>query len=205
MSDKNKKRSRAAKKKEEYAVILDYLSHGYLNPNTSKIGGKPIAQAIGIENFTLLELAPKKGVDLDIQDKVYIGNGKRDKIYRVVGRLLYENLTKTSEIEIDYAIREIIENNEEKYVEFYNTSQGVSLRKHKLELLPGIGKVQMQRIIQAREEKPFESFKDIEDRVTGLVDAAMPIVNRIKEELDLSRTTKNKYYLFVPDPRNDEG
>ena len=204
MSNKNKKRSRAAKK-EEHAVILDYLSHGYLNRDMSKMGGKPIAQAIGIENFTLLELTPKNGVDLDIQEKVYIGKGKRDKIFRINGRLPYENLTKTSEIEIDYAIREIVEENEEKYVEFYNTSQGVSLRKHKLELLPGIGKVQMQRIIQAREEKPFESFKDVEDRVTGLVDAVMPIVNRIKEEIDLSRVAKNKYYLFVPDPRLDEG
>ena len=195
MSDKNKK--------EEYALILDYLNHGYLDPKMSKLGGKPIAQAIGVDNFTLLELAPRKGVDLDIQERVYIGDGKRDRIYRVIGRLHYKNLTKTSEIEIDYAIRELVEANEEKYVEFYNNSQGVSLRKHKLELLPGIGKKQMQRIIQAREEKPFESFKDIEERITGLVDAATPIINRIKEELDISKVAKNKYYLFVPDPRND--
>ena len=203
MSNKNRKENDTESKKEDYAVVLDYLNHGYLNPKKSKLGGKPIAQAIGIDYFTLLELTPRKGIDLDIQEKVYIGNGKRDKIYRVIGRLHYENLTKTSEIEIDYTIRDIVEANEEKYVDFYNKCQGVSLRKHKLELLPGIGKVQMRKIIQAREEKPFESFKDIEDRVTGLVDAVLPIVNRIKEEIDISRVEKNKYYLFVQDPRLD--
>jgi hypothetical protein len=82
----------------------------------SKFGGKAIAQAIGTEQFTLLELAPKNGVDLEIQDTVYIGKGKRDKIYRVLGKLDYENLTATSRIELEYAIRDIVEANEEKNI-----------------------------------------------------------------------------------------
>ena len=84
MDNKNNKKNKTpAVKKEEYAVILDYLSRGYVKSDMSKFGGKAIAQAIGTEQFTLLELAPKTGVDLDIQDTVYIGKGKRDKIYRV--------------------------------------------------------------------------------------------------------------------------
>ena len=82
MDNNNKKERTPTVKKEENAVILDYLSRGYVKSDMSKFGGKAVAQAIGTEQFTLLELAPKKGVDLEIQDTVYIGKGKRDKIYR---------------------------------------------------------------------------------------------------------------------------
>ncbi len=70
----NKKRNgkKPTRKKEQQAVVLDYLSRGYVKSDMSKFGGKPIAQAIGTEQFTLLELIPKHGVDLEIGDSRYI-------------------------------------------------------------------------------------------------------------------------------------
>ena len=115
MDNKNNNEKMITAKREENAVVLDYLSRGYVTSDMSKFNGKAIAQAIGTERFTLLELAPKKGVDLEIQDTVYIGKGKRDKIYRVLGKLDYENLTATSRVELEYAIRDIIEKNEDRY------------------------------------------------------------------------------------------
>ena len=201
----NKKRNerKPTVKKEQYAVVLDYLSRGYVKSDMSKFGGKPIAQAIGTEQFTLLELAPKNGVDLEIQDTVYIGKGKRDKIYRVLGKLDFENLTATSRIELDYAIRDIVEANEEKFVDFFNNTGSVSTRLHSLELIPGIGKKYMWDLINAREEKPFESFEDISERIPTLTDPAGMIVNRVKQELDTNtiRRGKNKYYIFTQAPR----
>ena len=201
----NRKRNekKPAAKKEQYAVVLDYLSRGYVKSDMSKFGGKPIAQAIGTEQFTLLELAPKNGVDLEIQDTVYIGKGKRDKIYRVLGKLDFENLTATSRIELDYAIRDIVEANEEKFVDFFNNTGSVSTRLHSLELIPGIGKKYMWDLINAREEKPFESFEDISERIPTLTDPAGMIVNRVKQELDTNtiRRGKNKYYIFTQAPR----
>ncbi len=204
MDNKNKKGKAPTVKKEENAVILDYLSRGYVKSDMSKFGGKPIAQAIGTEQFTLLELAPKNGVDLEIQDTVYIGKGKRDKIYRVLGKLDFENLTATSRIELEYAIRDIVEANEDKFVEFFNTADSVSTRLHSLELIPGIGKKYMWDIIKAREEKPFESFEDITKRLPTLTDPAGMIVNRVKQELDTTsavRRGKSKYYIFTQPPR----
>ncbi|WP_407423173.1 DUF655 domain-containing protein [Methanobrevibacter sp.] len=203
MDNKNKKEKAPAVKKEEYAVVLDYLSRGYVKSDMSKFGGKAIAQAIGTEQFTLLELAPKNGVDLEIQDTVYIGKGKRDKIYRVLGKLDYENLTATSRIELEYAIRDIVEENEDKYVEFFNTAEALSTRLHKLELIPGIGKKYMWEIIEAREEKPFESFEDISQRLPTLTDPAGMIVKRVQQELDTStpKRGKNKYNIFTQAPR----
>ncbi|WP_296857349.1 DUF655 domain-containing protein [uncultured Methanobrevibacter sp.] len=203
MDNKNKNEKKPTVKKEENAVVLDYLSRGYVKSDMSKFGGKPIAQAIGTEQFTLLELAPKNGVALEIQDTVYIGKGKRDKIYRVLGKLDYENLTATSRIELDYAIKEIVEQNEENFVEFFNTADAVSTRLHSLELIPGIGKKYMWDIINERDKKKFESFEDIAERLPTLADPASMIVNRIKQELDSTtpRRGKNKYYLFTQPPR----
>ena len=203
MDNRNKKENKPTVKKEEYAVVLDYLSRGYVKSDMSKFGGKPIAQAIGTEQFTLLELAPKNGVDLAIQDQVYIGKGRRDKIYRVLGKLDYENLTATARIELDYSIRDIVEDNEDKFVEFFNTADSVSTRMHSLELIPGIGKKYMWDIIKAREQKPFESFEDISERLPTLADPAAMIVNRVKHELDTTKPkrSKNKYYLFTQPPR----
>ena len=59
MENKNKNNKASTVKKEEHAVVLDYLSRGYVKSDMSKFGGKAIAQAIGTEQFTLLELAPK--------------------------------------------------------------------------------------------------------------------------------------------------
>ena len=204
MDTKNKKDKAPTVKKEEYAVVLDYLSRGYVKSDMSKFGGKAIAQAIGTEQFTLLELAPKNGVDLEIQDTVYIGKGKRDKIYRVLGRLDYENLTATSRIELEYAIRDIVEQQEDKFVEFFNTAEALSTRLHKLELIPGIGKKYMWEIIEAREEKPFESFEDISKRLPTLADPAGMIVKRVQLELDTTnpKKGKNKYNLFTQPPRS---
>ena len=201
----NKKRNgkKPTVKKEQYAVVLDYLSRGYVKSDMSKFGGKPITQAIGTEQFTLLELAPKNGVDLEIGDTVFIGQGKKDKIYRVLGRLNFERLTATSRIELDYTIRDIVESNEEKYVNFFNTTGAVSTRLHTLELIPGIGKKYMWDIINAREEKPFESFKDITERLPTLTDPAGMIVNRVKQELDRNaiKRGKSKYYIFTQVPK----
>ena len=204
MVDKNKREKRPTVKKEENAVVLDYLSRGYVKSDMSKFGGKAIAQAIGTEQFTLLELAPKNGVDLEIQDTVYIGKGKRDKIYRVLGKLDFENLTATSRIELEYAIRDIVEAQEDRFVEFFNTAEALSTRLHKLELIPGIGKKYMWEIIEAREEKPFESFEDFSKRLPTLADPAGMIVKRVQLELDTTnpKRGKNKYNLFTQPPRS---
>ena len=190
-------------KKENNAIILDYLPRGYVKRGMSNYEGKPIAQAIGTEFFTFLELAPKKGIDLEIQENVYIGKGKRDKIYRVLGKLDSENLTATSRIELSYAIEDIVDLNEEKYVEFFNTAGSISWDLHGLGLLPGIGPKTVGVILKQRERKKFESFDDIEKRVSAIKDVRELIIRRINEELGLIESRrKHKFYLFTQEPRS---
>ena len=184
---------------EEYAIILDYLPLGYVKEGIPTYKRKPVAQAIGKEEFTLLELIPKEKVNLDIHQKVYIGSGKRDEIARVNRRLKYEDLTATAKVELDYVIEEIIKSKEDKFVEFFNEAGPISTRLHQLELLPGIGKKHMWDILNARKEKPFQSFDDIKKRVPMLSDPIKLISKRILLELDAAgdKKGKRKYILFT--------
>ena len=76
--------------REEKAIVLDFLPYGY--PLENKM--LAIAQAIGIENFTLLQLVPRRGLKFEVGEEVYIGEGKRDKVQYILGR----NLGRLTEI-----------------------------------------------------------------------------------------------------------
>ncbi|MBM4242028.1 MAG: DUF655 domain-containing protein [Euryarchaeota archaeon] len=187
---------------EEYAIILDYLPLGYVKEGLPSYKRKPVAQAIGKEEFTLLELIPKERVSLDIHEKVYIGSGKREKIARVNRRLRYDDLTATAKVELNYVIEETIKKKEDKFIEFFNESGPISTRLHQLELLPGIGKKHMWDIIKARKEKKFENFEDIKNRVPMLADPTKIILKRILLELEATgeKKGKRKYILFTRPP-----
>lgn len=192
---------------EDNAIILDFLPLGYVKEGTPSFKRKPIAQAVGSEEFTLLELIPKERVQLDIHERVYIGAGKRDKIARVNSRLMFNKLTATSRVELDYVIEEIIKENEAKYVEFFNEAGPISTRLHQLELLPGIGKKHMWDIINAHKEAKFTSFEDIKTRVPMLADPVKLIAKRVHMELEAAgdRRGKMKYILFTRPPKPQKG
>ena len=62
--------------KEEYVRILDYLPNGYAGDRRAE----PVIQSIGEDHFTLLELVPKDNVDISLEDRLYVGAEKREKI-----------------------------------------------------------------------------------------------------------------------------
>lgn len=176
-------------KKEEHAIILDYLPNGY--PLERKM--MPIAQAIGEQNLTLLELVPRRGITLQLGDKVYIGEGKRDQIYYILGRLRREKLTETSKKQLQEFIKDIVKKRESDFVNFFNKSEAINKRVHQIELLPGMGKKHMREIIEARKEKPFEGFEDMKKRVSNLPDPEKAVEKRIILEL----TQMERYNLFT--------
>ncbi len=179
--------------KEEQAVILDFLPNGYpFDPRPSHIK-TPIAQAIGKEHFLLLELVPKKDVFLQPHDEIYIGEGKRDKIHHIKGKLVVDKLTETAKSELNVVLKELVKLNEARFVEFFNTSQPLTTRMHQLELLPGLGKKHMWQIIELRDEAPFVSFDDLKSRVKLMPEPENIIVKRIMLEL----MGQEKHYLFV--------
>ena len=179
--------------KEETAVVLDFLPNGYSYDDRPMYMKTPIAQAVGNQHFVLLELVPKKGIHLQPFEEVYIGDGKRDKIHHIVGKMAVEKLTATAKSELEFVIKDIIKKNEQRFVDFFNRAQPLSTRMHQLELLPGLGKKHMWQIIESRDEKPFENFSDLKNRVKLMPDPEKAVLRRILQELE----GNEKHKIFV--------
>ena len=179
--------------KEENGIVLDFWPNGYPMDERPMYMKTPIAQAIGKEHFVLLELVPKKGIHLQPYEEVYIGEGKRDKIHHIVGKLPMSKLTRTAQSEMEFAVKDIVEKSAKKFIDFFNNAKPLSTRMHQIELLPGVGKKHMWEIINARDEKPFDSFDDIKKRVKLMPDPEKIIIKRIVEELEGTE----KHMLFV--------
>ena len=177
------------KEKEEHVIILEYLPNGY--PLERKM--MPIAQAIGEKNLTLLELVPRRGISLELGEKVYIGEGKRDKIYYILGRLPREKLTETAKTQLEDFIKKVVKEQAQRFIGFFNNSDAINKRMHQIELLPGFGKKHMKEIITKRKEKDFESFEDMKSRIQNLPDPGKAVEKRIIQEL----TNMERYNLFV--------
>jgi putative nucleotide binding protein len=165
--------------REENAIILEYLPNGY--PLSKKM--LPIAQAIGENNLILLELIPRKGIQLNLGEVVYIGEGKRDKIYYIKGRLHREKLTETAKKQLEEFIKDIVKKREKEFVNFFNKADAINKRTHQIELIPGMGKKHMQEILKQRKEKEFESFEDMKSRIPNLPDPEKAVEKRIFQEL----------------------
>lgn len=177
-------------KKDEWAIVLDFLSHGYYGMKISQ----PVAQVLGENYFSLLEVIIREGVYLKVGQKIYIGDGKRDEVKFIKRRIDYRDLTGGSKEEVEDIVKEIIKVKPERFINFFNDAGPITTRLHQLELLPGIGKKHLWAIINARKEKPFEGFEDIKKRVTMLPDPEKMVIKRIMEELE----DKDKYRIFVP-------
>lgn len=175
--------------KEEFAIILEYLPNGY--PLERKM--MPIAQAVGEANLTLLELVPRRDEILEIGEKVYIGEGKRDKIYYILGRLNKEKITEAAKNQLQEFIKKIVKTKEQEFIDFFNKAEAINKRIHQVELLPGFGKKHMKEILTKRKEKPFENFEDMKKRIQNLPDPEKAIEKRIFQEL----IEQERYNLFT--------
>jgi len=181
-------------KKEVNAIVLDVLLKGHPDDPRPPFKREPVVQAMGVEQFKLLELVPKTGVLVDLHEKVYIGDAEREKIERVKRRIGYPELTHTAQGELPFIIEEVVREREADFVTFFNKSISVTPKLHMLHLLPGIGKKLMWEILEARNRKPFESFADISGRIKSLPHPEKMIQARILEEL---QDKDVKYHLFT--------
>lgn len=170
--------------KEEKIIVLDYLPNGY--PGMKKI--EPIIQAVGFNYFTLLELVANK--EVKVKEEIKINDLEKVKYIR--RKLEEKDLTNFGRNNLEDVVKEIVKMKEEYFIKFFNESTRISIRMHKLELIPSIGKKHVRLILSER-RKPFTSFEDLKKRIGITVEVEQLITKRIIEELK----GKEKYYLFV--------
>jgi putative nucleotide binding protein len=177
-------------KKDEWAIVLDYLPHGYYGMRISQ----PVSQVVGEEYFSLLEVIVREGIHLKVGLRVYIGDGKREEVKFIKRRIEFKDLTTAAKEEVADVVEEIVKTKPSKFLEFFNRAGPITTRLHQLELLPGIGKKHLWAIIAAKKENEFKSFDDLKKRVSMLPDPEKMIIKRILEEME----DKDKYRIFVP-------
>jgi putative nucleotide binding protein len=175
--------------KEEHALVLDFLPYGY--PLESY--RNPVVQAVGKKTLTILHLAPRRDTSFEQKEEIYIGEGKRDKIQFIKGKLHREKLTETAKANLAEIIEDYVKENEKEFVKFFNEAQAINTRLHQFELLPGCGNKHSQAILTERDKGEFTSFEDINKRVPNLPDPQKIIEKRIFEEI----TEMQRHNLFI--------
>lgn len=183
-----------ADKKEINAIVLDVLMKGHPEDPRPPFKREPLVQAIGLEQFKLLELVPKPTTPIELYEQVYIGDGEREKIERVKRRIGYNDLTPTARAELPYIIAKVIKDREPDFVAFFNKAISITPKLHMLHLLPGIGKKLMWEILEERNKKPFANFADISARIKSIPHPDKMVQLRVLEEL---QDPDVKYHVFT--------
>lgn len=178
------------RKYEEYAYVLDFNSKGRALTVRGRDG--IIVTAIGEDRLTLLEILGSEDSVFDVGEKIYIGKEGRTKVQSVLGKLDYEQISSSAQSELSTVVQSIVENNEDRFVDYVNNAQPLTPRKHSLELLPGIGKTYLKVIIEQINKQRFTDYKDLEERA-GLKEPVQHISKRIMEEI----TGVTQFRLFV--------
>lgn len=170
---------------ENYALVLGQIKTKD-NKNTANV--------VGTERFTLLHIELKDGVDVNPQDKILLTKYS-DEVEKINYRISYDNLSNSEKEELNRAIHRIILTDEKKYVNFFNRQSRDRMQLH---FLDGISRKAGTKIVSEREKKDFESFEDINKRVSIIDDSEELIFKRVFYELtEPNNKNENQCYLFV--------
>jgi putative nucleotide binding protein len=175
--------------------VLDILQHGGVDRHSSggsNLAWQPVCQVIQTPNYNLFEIALTKGEIVSVQQKIVL-TGETSPLGKIQRRLKFDELTPTSKDIIQDVLEIYVKESEQLFIKFINSAGPITIKRHSLEVLPGIGKKIMWDIITEREKAPFQNYTDLKKRVPGLKIEEI-IAKRIVEELS---NPEEKHYLFV--------
>lgn len=176
------------------AVLLDVLPSGKPGDDRPQYQKSPVAYALGVDGFGLYELTLVEDASPSVGTRVTLEPREARELvtrYRVID---HDDLTNTAANELEYAVEDVVDSDETRFVDFFNEAGPITLRLHQLNLLPGIGKKLRNNILDERKRGPFESFEGLSERVSGLHSPKEVVVERIIEEI---REEDLKYKTFV--------
>ena len=114
---------------EDYAYVLDVLPDG--RPDSKRrFRREPVVYGLGIEEFKIFDMEPITGAVINIGDRCYIGKDteERTQIDHVRSRVNFVELTHTAQSELTFVLDEVVKENEEKFIQFYNNAGPISRR-----------------------------------------------------------------------------
>lgn len=179
---------------ERRAVVLDLLPNGRPDDDRPSYEQPAVAYAVGDEEFRLYELELADDTDAGIGDTVTIRPAEARTAVDRFREVSYDDLSNAAGSELEYAVTQIVEGDPERFVGIYSEADPLSLRMHQLDLLPGVGDTIRNSVLDARKRGPFESFDDVEERVSGFHDPRDTLIERILTEF---RDEDLNYRLFV--------
>lgn len=172
---------------EDYGIVLSWkLTKD--NVNTGNI--------VGTDKFTLISIELNEGIELNPQDKILITKDSAE-VKKQNHRLSYDDLSKDEQKELETAIHTIIITNEDRYVKFFNEQSKEGTQLH---FLDGISRKDSIKILDEKERNgDFESFEDINKRISFIDDSEDLIAKRVLYELsELNKVKKGRpVFLFT--------
>ncbi len=175
--------------RDEYAYVLEYLPYGLAGSKDRRPSAIILTDSLGL----LLVALKKEAKPLEVGMKVYIGENKREEVHHIIERISPEKLNENGFMVLHEKLHEKVMENEKQYIEIINKIGPVNVRLHALSLIPGMGKKMVQKVVEERGKKPFESYQEMEDRLGASYNAAKSIEDRIIEEME----NKDKYRIFT--------
>jgi putative nucleotide binding protein len=173
-------------------VVLDYLPHGRSDDDRPQYQQDPLAHGLNPSFFGLLELILTQDGSLTIGSTVRIE--PPEESIETVRAIEYSDLSGGAQSELEHVVADLVEANENRFVEFFNEAGPITLRLHQLNLLSGIGDKLRDTMLDERERNEFTDLEDLDERVDGLHDPNGILVDRIMAEI---KDEDVKYKLFA--------
>ncbi len=131
----------------------------------------------------------------DLED-VARRQGLPDKIVSVPhSPITYESLTPLARANLADAVRMLLKEKEDLFIEFFRIAQPINVRLHAIETLRGVGKKTLRKFLQERDRGALQlsSYEDVKKHLK--IDPVEALAEKILEELSCNEEVK--YYLFV--------
>jgi len=97
-------------------VLLDVLPNGRPDDDRPQYRKSPVAYGLGTDAFRLYELTLDEEADVSVSHRLAL-DGPAVGRYREVS---FDDLTRNAAAEIEYAVEDIVEGDEKRFVDFYN-------------------------------------------------------------------------------------
>jgi putative nucleotide binding protein len=162
---------------EEWLVVLGV---GTTTPFES---AQPLVQAVATTSFALVDVIVTDASALDRGDRLYVGPGAWDRVVGIDRQLSYHALPAVVQGVLGPTIERIIQRNEDRFIEVFNTTILDDHDGHPLDLLSGLSADCREAIVAERSQRRFADFTDLTARVECVKQPWNLVAERVLTEL----------------------